>query len=163
MNINDINSIEYENMIHHYIDENNDILDTQIMEHSKYMSNTGYWHGNLHTIEDILIQTTGRFCEEFCSDLLIEFRHIQACLDTNDFDTRYFAFGIRQRGVDGIPFIAANIRQNDYKLSHGYYRKIYAIKATDEQLDEDDNATIKIQLKDISNLDEYDIKHMTIN
>lgn len=163
MNIGNMTSVTCENMIHQYIDANNNILATQIMEHNRYTSDDRYWHGNLHVLEDILIQATGRFCEEFCSDLLIEFQHIQACLNTNDFDTRYFAFGIRQRGVDDIPFISVNIRQNDYKLSHGYYRKIYAIKINNEQLDEDNNAAIKIQLKDISDLDEYDIKHMTIN
>lgn len=115
---------------------------------------------NATTIQTILIQMTGRFCEHYASDLLITMSELQPFLHQErvpewDEDKPHrwiLGVGIREMGVDGNTFIMQRIAET--KSSYGYlhpnhiYRKILAIDITDTR--DDTGVKRSIQLVDIS-------------
>ncbi len=123
------------------------------------MTETGYWETscatskwsiNLSSIATKLIQETGRFCESYASDFLINWQTIEDLL-TRPMDTfldhdlfGMQIFGIRQMGVDGIAYLLSRAKNNTCRMDD-YYRKVYAVV----WLITPETKEIKIKLYDI--------------
>lgn len=90
---------------------------------------------NISSIITKLIQETGRFTENYASDLLYDIDHVIAMTEKHKVmpgENVIIGFGIRENGVDGNSFL-----MNRLKDSLGYYgypdyarnyRKIYAVR-----------------------------------
>lgn len=81
---------------------------------------------NLSSILTKLIQDAGRFCDQFASDLIIEWDIIRNAIN-DDSKNHVFAIGIRANGVDGNGYIVSHML-NDW--SPHYYRRIYGVVVT---------------------------------
>lgn len=106
---------------------------------------------NLSSIETILIQNAGRFCEFYASDVLYDIQAMhEFTKDVKTNDEQIFIFAMRNSGIDGCSFLTSRIedttsRTDFYKLIHDYYRKILAVKITKK------DGYIKAEIKDITN------------
>lgn len=98
---------------------------------------------NLSSIATYLIQETGRFCDSYASDFLIDWNRVLKCIEEIDeMEGPYrvvVGFGIRENGVDGNCYITTNINENrttelqvnkynSYKVINDHYRRIYAVE-----------------------------------
>ena len=120
---------------------------------ASYKSGTLYYEINLSTEFTKLIQDSGRFAENFASDILIDIDSIENQLkNRNEILTEPFAqmIAIRQSGVDGTGFYVANLQQN---TNSDHYRKIYIflIIPTEGYSDDRIGSRIITCLKDITN------------
>lgn len=80
-----------------------------------------------------LIQECGRLCENYASDLFIDWYSISEKLKNKTMETSIYLFGIRENGVDHTDFILS--RYNNSKEYASYeYRKIYRL---DIKVDDD--------------------------
>ena len=113
---------------------------------------TGYNDPSTVNMSDIwttLIQNTGRFCERYASDIVIDINMIQDDLrnlnNVNEYENIY-AIGIRKEGVDGNAFLTHRLK-DAYKMNHlyatcyDYYRKIFVVKLT--KIDNDITCELK--------------------
>ena len=118
----------YDKVIEDAFERSNDIIATECG--SKW-SNL-----NISSITTKLIQETGRFCENYASDLLINIDRMNEHIKEMDVlktpEKAYVAFGIRQLGVDGNAYVALRIYEGgqhaSYKVISDYYRKIFCVK-----------------------------------
>lgn len=115
---------------------------------------------NMSSIYTELIQNTGRFCEQYASDLLIDIDRVKAILATPvDTDTEdYIVFALRQSGVDSNSYVSANLENYGRKDSGWiglYYRRIYALKIRRES-----DGYIVCELRDVSSDIGYEYKKM---
>lgn len=101
--------------------DNNEIVETGIKKpySDKYAI-------NLSNILTKLIQDTGRLCDRFASDLIIDWDIIRDAIN-DDSKNHVFAIGIRANGVDGNGYIVSHMF-NDW--SPHYYRRIYGVAVT---------------------------------
>lgn len=81
----------------------------------------GCWDINTSAIYSKLITDTGRFCENYASDILISLREVEKYIDYGCCEDKTFLFGIYQDGVDHTNFVLANYKK--YK----YYRALYRL------------------------------------
>ena len=117
----------YDKVIEDAFERSNDIIATECG--SKW-SNL-----NISSITTKLIQETGRFCENYASDLLINIDRMNEHIKEMDVlktpEKAYVAFGIRQLGVDGNAYVALRIYEGgqhaSYKVISDYYRKIFCV------------------------------------
>lgn len=93
----------------------------------------GYWSDdagrfdvNYSSILTHLIQSAGRWCENYASDLFIDWCEITSCLKDPDFLGGTYLFGFRKNGVDGESYIISNA-ENGKNLSD-YYREILRLE-----------------------------------
>ncbi len=105
-------------------------------------------------IETELIQTAGRWCERYASDLFIEWESMQKSLkkhikNKNAVKSEIFIFGFRHNGVDHDAYVMFNMKNPNCHISE-YYSKIYAVKIQDIMHDSGDK-TIQITMNDILN------------
>ena len=138
-------------------------------EYARYKINetgSSYSNLNLSSIATKLIQDTGRFCEHYASDFIINWNELTEYiehLDTIDEpECRFFAFGIRQDGVDGNIFLTCRLTDGYHNeinanTRNNYYRKIYVVKA-EKYLDQTNCLITNITLADI----QYSIHDFTI-
>ena len=106
------------------------------------LTKNGNYCINLSDIFTKLIQETGRFVEQYASDLIIECDSIRdAAKCPADNQSQFFAIGLRKYGVDGNSYVVNNMR-NDWNSEH--YRRIYGIAITYS----DDDA-MHVELRDI--------------
>ena len=110
--------------------------------------NKPYMSINLSDIMTKLIQDTGRFCERYASDLIINYESLVNVTNSLDTDRKphYEWFGLRQSGVDGIAYILCNMNQNSASYCSQYYRKLYCIRVSAIEDDE-----ITVDLLDMTN------------
>jgi hypothetical protein len=91
---------------------------------------------NMSSICTKLIQETGRFCEQYADDLLIDIARVKTIcknMDSIEHEAHaYVAFGIRRDGVDSNSYIAIRFREGGTYRSHSiindYYRRVYCVK-----------------------------------
>lgn len=129
------------------------------IEESGYMGNI-----NISDVITALIQQTGRFVENYASDLLFTLDHIRELCD-NQYDLpenidEIFAFGLRRHGVDHNDYIMSRLTEginqfNPYLHVERYYRKILAVNVKvfcerDENGDQTGQANIICELRDIT-------------
>ena len=109
--------------------------------YSKPITATGYysqyshnWDINCSSILTALIQSAGRYCQYYASDLFIDWSAIDRRLGNNDdsyTDGVYeHLFGIRKSGVDGINYILSQANNNDIGYFSQYYSEIFKLTVT---------------------------------
>ena len=100
-----------------------------------YSDNDGF-QINCSSILTKLIQETGRFCEQYASDLFIHWKKIEKKLNDPDYEGGCYFFGIRESGVDSTSYIDHEIttrKRGEKSVDLGnYYRKIYRLDVTVE-------------------------------
>ena len=116
---------------------------------------------NTSDIATKLIQTAGRYCEHYASDMLICWDNVAKALASPDVTPELMRallnktvhgtlvlFGFRESGVDHAEYILSQHKNSGN--CENYYRKIYAvgISATDNS-DEMYGPKLKVTLKDI--------------
>lgn len=100
---------------------------------------------NLSRIFTILIQSAGRYYENYASDILYDTTRIQnaiANIDTQINSTEYELVGIRKNGVDGNEYIKSRFYGSDINE----YHEVFAIKLSFDA----NTATLTCDLKDIT-------------
>lgn len=116
-----------------------------------------YWDANLYSITDKLIADVGRYCESYGSDLLITLNSLKQALTNENIETRFFVFGIRRHGVDGIAYLESRINENPQILNHDYYRAIYAVQITSQTNEFTKEPELNIELKNITSISQYSL------
>lgn len=115
-----------------------------------YLSQYTYeWDINCSSILTVLIQSAGRYCQNYASDLFIDWSAIAKRLENNDdgyMDGAYeYLFGIRKSGVDGITFILCQANNNDIGYFSQYYSEIFKLTVT-VNADKIDMKLVKVML-----------------
>ena len=87
---------------------------------------TGTYDLNYSSILTKLIQETGRFCENFASDLFVDWQAVLRCIDTDDQIGDYFLFGLRENGVDHKEYVIHRIANDGRYWKHNY-RALYRL------------------------------------
>ena len=97
---------------------------------------TGKLEINTSSILTALIQTAGRFCERFASDLFIDWQSVmKQAQEIEPGETVSRLLGFREDGVDGNTYILHNYNQYGGSMSSHYYRKLYRLDMHREQDD----------------------------
>lgn len=103
---------------------------------------------NLNSILTKLIQDTGRFCERFASDLIIDWDAIRNAVNESEFDelphTQVFAIGIRENGVDDNSYVVSRMKGS---WNPETYRRIYGVAVQHDC--KDSEMTVRVELRDI--------------
>ena len=74
-------------------------------------SKEGHWNINYSGILSDLICKAGRYCQHYASDLFIDWKGIESCLDNADYKGGTYLFGFRRNGVDHDTFINSTLEQ----------------------------------------------------
>lgn len=124
-------------------------------EKGQYVQDTSYpypwhWYINLTSIQTILIQLTGRFTDNWASDILYVIKQMHDIVDTmTPSDIRekqpILWAGIRRNGVDQIDRLEYREQQTPNVQYYDYYRRILAIGFTVDKHD-----TLTVTLKDMT-------------
>lgn len=95
----------------------------------------GYWYANgkqwdinYSSILTRLIQSAGRFCKNYASDLFIDWNNIKDRLTRENLYTDgvyEYLFGMRQQGVDHMSYILSNA--NNGKYLNDYYSELFKL------------------------------------
>lgn len=98
-----------------------------VFDELDYKANT-----NLSGLETFLIHQTGRYVDDYASDIIISINALENMMQNlRDCDlSKPIIFALRENGVDHLEYLESNMdnyRQNSDYLEH-YYRKIYALK-----------------------------------
>lgn len=128
-------------------DKDNNILSDQQIWVIRPMSEDDI---NISTIGTILIQTAGRWCEHYASDLFIGWDQLRAKIkkhiETTDIiNNDEEVFGFRKSGVDHDTYVYNHIINGEN--IDNYYSKLYMVKITDKE--SEDSKTTDITLMDI--------------
>ena len=91
---------------------------------------SGVYEVNYSSILTRLIQEAGRFCEQFASDLFIDWKSIEKQIDCADVLDLVFLFGFRQSGVDGNSFILSRYNSGAYRCPEAEYRSMWRLDIT---------------------------------
>lgn len=82
---------------------------------------TGKYSLNYSHILSRLIQEAGRYCENFASDLFIDWQAVERFLnETNGAAEKVFLFGFRASGVDHDSFIFSRFENEKSYAAHSY-------------------------------------------
>lgn len=102
---------------------------------SKPIRADGYWSScenqwdvNYSSILTRLIQSAGRFCKNYASDLFIDWMNIESQLtgENTYYEDKYeYLFGMRKQGVDHASYILSNA--NNGKCLSDYYSEIFKL------------------------------------
>ena len=84
-----------------------------------------------------LIQEAGRWCEDYASDLFIDWISLEEKLHNRDFEGRTYVFGFRRYGVDHLEYILSRLNNGESEES---YRSIWRL---DVEVS-DDEVTMKL-------------------
>ena len=99
----------------------------EIIETGYISTYTGKWDINYSSILTELIQSAGRFCERYASDLFIDWMTIENQLTGDEIfsaeGTDVFYFGMRESGVDHKEWIRSRIAENQ-----DIYRALYRLE-----------------------------------
>lgn len=102
---------------------------------------------NLSTIESILIESAGRYCDRYASDILITRDSMVEYINekvSDDYD--YFVFAMRKHGADGKSYLHERAKQYDTGYLSQFYRQIYICKV--EHIGND----VKVTMKEIGDV-----------
>lgn len=80
---------------------------------------------NTSSILTKLIQSAGRFCESYASDLFISWNSMLRDMERGELKETYL-FGMREAGVDHDKFILHRYNQNDIS-AHYEYRQMWRL------------------------------------
>lgn len=105
-------------MITHYIAKGNWI------ENRPY-SKDGHWDINYSDILTQLIQSTGRYCKRYASDLFIDWNSIVRKLEKGENIDDTYIFALRTEGVDGNSFYQCRMENGGYP-----YHEVWELKVT---------------------------------
>ncbi len=134
-----------------FLDLTNDKDNKILSDHQIWVIRSMSEHDiNISTMGTILIQTAGRWCERYASDLFISWDQLRAKIkkhiETTDIITDdEEVFGFRKNGVDHDAYVYNRIINGEN--IDNYYSKLYMIKITDKETD--DSKTTSITLMDI--------------
>lgn len=96
---------------------------------------------NLSKLATKLIQDTGRFCENYASDLLLTWTNIERAISIYETPKSIFCVGIKSDGIDENAAILNAIKSPKARYK---YRKLYAIVIDHNEL------TATVTMRDIS-------------
>lgn len=121
--------------------------DNILRETLAYSNNDGTFDVNLSSILTILIQTAGRYCESYASDLFIDWEEVKKFIDFPPIagNQKLFIFGFRKSGVDHAEYV------RNSSTSGLKYRKIFALKINCLHKGGCQYDELIITLKDITN------------
>lgn len=88
-----------------------------------------WWDINDSSILTKLIQEAGRWCENYASDLFIDWQTIDQKLKDPEYTGGKYLFGFREMGVDHAPYILSHFNRNGHSE---YYRSIWCLEITVE-------------------------------
>ena len=94
-----------------------------------YAWNEPKWDINDSSILTKLIQEAGRWCENYASDLFIDWQTIDQKLKDPEYTGGKYLFGFREMGVDHAPYILFHFNHNGRSE---YYRSIWCLEITVE-------------------------------
>lgn len=80
---------------------------------------------NTSSILTKLIQSAGRFCESYASDLFISWQTVLRDIERDELQETYL-FGMREAGVDHAGFILSRFN-SDAIVAHYEYRQIWRL------------------------------------
>lgn len=84
-------------------------------------SYSGSFDINDSSILTELIHEAGRYCEQFASDLFLDWQNVVSFIaDAEPGDSKTYLFGFRQQGVDHDSFIFSRFNQYGYHAKHEY-------------------------------------------
>ena len=87
-----------------------------------------HWDINYSSILTRLIQSAGRFCKNYASDLFIDWNNIENRLTEENLYTDgvyEYLFGMRKQGVDHASYILSNA--NNGKYLSDYYSELFKL------------------------------------
>lgn len=87
-----------------------------------------HWDINYSSILTRLIQSAGRFCKNYASDLFIDWINIEKRLTEKNLYTDgvyEYLFGMRKQGVDHMSYILSNA--NNGKYLSDYYSEMFKL------------------------------------
>lgn len=87
-----------------------------------------HWDINYSSILTRLIQSAGRFCKNYASDLFIDWINIEKRLTEENLYTDgvyEYLFGMRKQGVDHASYILSNV--NNGKYLSDYYSELFKL------------------------------------
>lgn len=87
-----------------------------------------HWDINYSSILTRLIQSAGRFCVNYASDLFIDWINIEKRLTEENLYTDgvyEYLFGMRKQGVDHASYILSNV--NNGKYLSDYYSELFKL------------------------------------
>lgn len=80
---------------------------------------------NTSSILTKLIQSAGRFCESYASDLFISWQTVLRDMERDELQETYL-FGMREQGVDHASFILSRFN-SDAIVAHYEYRQMWRL------------------------------------
>ena len=87
-----------------------------------------HWDINYSSILTRLIQSAGRFCKNYASDLFIDWINIEKRLTEENLYTDgvyEYLFGMRKQGVDHMSYVLSNV--NNGKYLSDYYSELFKL------------------------------------
>lgn len=87
-----------------------------------------HWDINYSSILTRLIQSAGRFCKNYASDLFIDWMNIEKRLTEENLYTDgvyEYLFGMRKQGVDHASYILSNV--NNGRYISDYYSEMFKL------------------------------------
>ena len=102
----------------------------QWIENRPY-SKVGHWDINYSDILTQLIQSCGRYCKRYASDLFIDWQDVVRELEKGEPINETYIFGIRTDGVDHKSFYE---QRKDSKSKYDWYHEVWelTIKSTED-------------------------------
>lgn len=97
---------------------------------SKPYSKEGYWTINYSDILTQLIQSCGRYCQRYASDLFIDWKYIEKELEKGEPINDTYIFAIRTDGVDHKSFYEARKDSQCYRDT--FYHEVWELKISTE-------------------------------
>lgn len=83
---------------------------------------SGEYNPNMSSIYTKLVQTAGRYCERFASDIIIDIDCVKDAIESQE--SKDFYFGFRSNGVDHNPYI----ENQDSMILPYYYHKVLKLE-----------------------------------
>ena len=72
------------------------------------------WNINYSSILTTLIQQAGRWCENYASDLFLDWKSIDNKLLSGEEINEQFLFGFRQQGVDHAAYVQSRLKDDPF-------------------------------------------------
>lgn len=113
-----------------------------------YSDNDGTFNINISSPLTVLIQTAGKYCESFASDVLYEIESIKKFISQPPAagEEKMFVMGFRKSGVDHEIYI------RNSQVSGLIYRKILVLKVKCTESELMTYNKLNVELKDITDL-----------
>lgn len=103
-------------------------IGTPIRADGYWSTYENHWDINYSSILTRLIQSAGRFCKNYASDLFIDWMNIESQLtgENTYYEGKYeYLFGMRKQGVDHASYVLSNA--NNGKYLNDYYSELFKL------------------------------------